>query len=431
MTIPALLPRGPGHQFVFYGDSCSGVPGAPHAVTHATVNRVVQRLAPPPAFIAYPGDEVIGLTDEAALRAQWAHWLDHEMAWATMPMHHCTGNHTAWDAMSARVFHQVMRGRTDFPAPDDLNTLIRHGDLALVIIDTLYGRLGGEGWVDLARLDALLTEARDARHLLVMGHHPAFAVNGFHGPCQRNLAQPEAVWALLKAHGVTAYLCSHILAFDVQVHEGVLQICSGGAGTAHRMPEGVEYLHAVQMALDAEGLRLQVLDDKAQRREALAWPPGDQRKPLSGLWRPSDPEQACLLSVAGQPEPGVAQRQTLACAVEPDTGVVPIWIGLSGPDQRLTVLLQPQVGRSPHLWRGPALGDGLELLLHPGMGPGGLLWRRDGAWTSLEHTAPWGLERFPTPLRWQVGARPDGSEAFVGRDLSVTIEALAIDPVRP
>ena len=70
-------------------------------------------------------------------------------------------------------------------------------------------------------------------------------------------------------NGALAYLCSHILAFDVQVHDGVLQILSAGAGTAQRMPEGVEYLHAVQLALDAEGLRYQVLDQAGAVREEL------------------------------------------------------------------------------------------------------------------------------------------------------------------
>ncbi|MGY3440120.1 hypothetical protein [Bradyrhizobium sp. USDA 4473] len=63
-----------------------------------------------------------------------------------------------------------------------------------------------------------------------------------------------------------------ILAFDVQVHRGVLQICTAGAGTAHRMPEGVEYLHCVQATLDQRGLRYQVLDTEGAVREQLAWP---------------------------------------------------------------------------------------------------------------------------------------------------------------
>ncbi|MEY9238637.1 hypothetical protein ABIF78_011018 [Bradyrhizobium japonicum] len=69
-SIPALLPRGKGHQFLLYGDSCSGVPGALHEKTFASVNAVVQRLRPQPEFVLFPGDEIIGLTpDPDALRA--------------------------------------------------------------------------------------------------------------------------------------------------------------------------------------------------------------------------------------------------------------------------------------------------------------------------------------------------------------------------
>ena len=66
------------------------------------------------------------------------------------------------------------------------------------------------------------------------------------------------------AIGVLAYVCSHILAFDVQVHQGVLQILTGGAGTHDMhlglMPEEPEYFHLVQGAIDTDGLRYQVLD---------------------------------------------------------------------------------------------------------------------------------------------------------------------------
>jgi len=81
-AIPALVPRGAGHQFVLYGDSCSGVPGGRHEQAFARVNAVVRRLAPGPQFLVFAGDEVAGLTPEPrALRAQWRHWLDVEMGW--------------------------------------------------------------------------------------------------------------------------------------------------------------------------------------------------------------------------------------------------------------------------------------------------------------------------------------------------------------
>ena len=80
-TIPALLPRGTGHQFVCYADGCSGVPNGRHEATFASVNAVVRRLRPHPEFVCFPGDEIIGLTADDELRRQWRYWLDREMAW--------------------------------------------------------------------------------------------------------------------------------------------------------------------------------------------------------------------------------------------------------------------------------------------------------------------------------------------------------------
>src|SRR5271168_2750026 len=111
-SIPALLPRGPGHQFVLYGDSCSGIPGAPHEQTFAQVNAVVARLTPPSDFVIFTGDEIAGLTASAdELHEQWRYWLDVEMGWldrTRTPLWHTTGNHTVYDTMSEAVFREVL-----------------------------------------------------------------------------------------------------------------------------------------------------------------------------------------------------------------------------------------------------------------------------------------------------------------------------------
>lgn len=76
--IPALMPRASGgSQFVFYGDCCSGIPGALHEANLAAVNRVVRRLRPVPEFVLFLGDHVFGLTDDyEALQNQWHHTFD-------------------------------------------------------------------------------------------------------------------------------------------------------------------------------------------------------------------------------------------------------------------------------------------------------------------------------------------------------------------
>lgn len=443
-ALPTLQPVGPGAHFAFYGDSCSGIPNARHEANLKRINDVVRHLDPPPQFIAFPGDEVIGLVaDETALRAQWRHWFEHEMAWldtSQTPLLNATGNHTVYDAMSARVYADVMGHLPDNGPADALkrNYVWRRGDLAIIVVDTMDIRFGGEGHVDLEWLARALETHQDARWTFVMGHQPAFPVNGYTGPYQRTLG-PEYVrpfWQLLKENGVMAYLCSHILAFDVQVYAGVLQICSAGAGTAHRMPEDVEYLHCVQMAVDGDGLRYQTLDDAGQPREALSWPPPEpahcfELSTDAPAQTPVDLTDAiATFAISGQATAdGLGARQTLLAAVADNAGDMPLWIGLSGQDQRLMIALQPTPGRSPHQWLGPTVQPGalfaFDLMLHPGMGPGGLLWRQAGQshWTSMDGASPWGLERLTWPGRLVLGQDTNGGAIFRGARLACHLGA--------
>lgn len=442
-TIAALTPDGRGHQFVFYGDSCSGVPDAPHEETHAGINRVVARLSPAPEFIVYLGDEIIGLTtDEAELRRQWRHWLDTEMAWLdrrVIPLYNTTGNHTTYDAMSERVFAEVLSHlpRNGPPGQDGLSYFVRRGDLLLVVVHTSWSGLGGEGHVETDWLADTLRRHADARWKFVAGHHPVFSVNGFSGPYQREIGSEHAgeFWRLLVDHGILAYLCSHILAFDVQVHDGVLQITTAGAGTAHRMPEGIEYLHCVQAAIDARGLRYQVIDGDGDVRESLSWPVD---LPTSTQWpclpmgeqvavkHETDGQAIVAWRLAGRSAPDGGAPQSLLTAWSPDHALPSLWIGLTGQGQRLTVILCPTAGRSPHYWYGPGLDPDapfdFQVALYAGMGPGGMLWRQDDSapWTSLEGASPWGAERLIWPARWSVGHGKGGESDTPFRGLDLT-----------
>jgi len=441
------VPRdGVGHQFVCYADCCSGVPGAPHEAAFAAVNGVVARIRPQPEFICFPGDEIRGLTaDDEELRGQWRYWFEREMGWldrSATPLYHTTGNHTTYDAASEAVFREVLAHlpRNGPPGQERLAYFVRRGNLLLVFVNTAWSGLGGEGRVETAWLNRTLADHADARYKLVLGHHPVHPVNGFSGPYQREIA-PEngrAFWQVLVRHGVLAYLCSHILAFDVQVHEGVLQILTAGAGTTGRMPEGIEYLHCVQAALDAEGLRYQVLDTSGQVREWLAWPPalppserwkplarGDQPAPVSGGGGDAAQARLVVYRFSGVCSPAGGEAQTLLCGWDPSPALAPLWIGFQGCERRLGVLLSPAPGRSPHLWRGLVLPPGkpfdVQVAIHTGMGPGGLLWRRDDTapWSSLAAASPWGADRLVWPARWSVGQGQRGPSdcPFLGRDL--------------
>jgi hypothetical protein len=427
---------------VIYADSCSGIPGALHERTFASVNDVVRRLHPRPEFILFPGDEIIGLTaDAGALRAQWRHWLDTEMSWldrCEVPLWHTTGNHTTYDRMSEAVFREVLNlPRNGPPGQEGLSYWIRRDDLLMMFVHTLWSGLGGEGHVETDWLEATLAQHRDARHRLVLGHHPVYPVNGYTGTYQREIGHEyrDRFWDILVRADVTAYLCSHILAFDVQVHRGVLQICTAGAGTAHRMPEGVEYLHCVQAALDDDGLRYQVLHTGGVVRERLKWPlpsfgggwttlpRGISPAPLCGVPAPGT---VIALKLSGHTAVSAAAPQTLLCAPVPGM-IAPLWLGLRGPKQTLTLILGRESGRSPHYWIGPDLCAGqdfaLDVAFYPDMGPGGVLWRRSGdtRWTSFAAASATGLEHLSWPAVWSVGhgqARADDTP-YAGSQLRI------------
>lgn len=81
----------------------------------------------------------------------------------------------------------------------------------------------------LAWLDGQLGK-HAGRHLFVLGHEPAFSAGAHRTGLDHNEGARDAFWKVLRARGVTAYLCSHQHQFDAGRHDGVWQVISGGAG---------------------------------------------------------------------------------------------------------------------------------------------------------------------------------------------------------
>ena len=453
--IPALMPRdNQGHQFLFYSDCCSGVPGATNESKHASVNAMANRIRPRPEFIAFPGDAIMGyVEDQDALRTQWNYWLHTEMKWCQslgIPLYQSTSNHHTYDFGSETVFREVhpnlpQNGPAKYRG---LEYFLRRGNLLYVSMhqpDRLKP-YRSDMVFDPRWLDKVLSQNADAKYKLVAGHYPCFPVNGYGqypGWCFRP-EERQPFWDVLVRHQVDAYLASHILAFDVQAHDGVLQILSGGAGTwdggpLPLMPSRSEYLHAVQMALDGQGLRYQVLDKKGQRRERLNWP---FTLPDSPGWAAVTTDNVGDLAKQQITESIVAWRcagrltdynvgspaQTMLCAYGNLEAATTIWIGVDGFPPRLTVQLIPEAGYGVQNWRGPAIKKDqpfdFQIALHAGMGPGGVLYRtRDSApWTSLSSTSSKGAEDLSWPKHWRFGTGESGAtdRPFRNPELKIT-----------
>lgn len=436
--IPALLPRDPsGHQFVLYSD-CT-VNGGPQdfsvkaAEALRGINRVIQRLDPKPEFIAFPGDAV----NQGVNANEWEFFLN-ELKWTRergIPVLQSTSNHNTHSYIAEANFR---RFHPDLPlnGPGDQKGLaywVRRGNLLYVSVHHPAGPSAAyrtdHDFGDMAWVDEALAKNADAEYKFVAGHYPVFRINGY-----TTMSMPredwEPFWEVLKKHRVDAYLTSHVLAFDVQVRDGILQICSGGAGPG-LMPEQTEGTHAVQIAFDRQGTRYQVLDINGRVRESLVWPflpPEDVASRPEKQWTAMESAQPVPLGPAGKDRISLFHISGLSYYSEPHVHRIELLKGTRGDQTTLAVWvdllslrlhvsaavagigLQHWVGPLVDFRKGPM---DIQLALHPGMGPGGVLWRvRDGRnpWSSMETTAEYGLDA----LQW-----PDTIvKLAVGRDIS-------------
>ncbi len=450
---------------MFYGDCCSGRPGHEYEVDFATINAVAKRVVEDrrPQFICFLGDNISGkklhpppgetggITDDKdELHRQWRYWFDHEMAWLDRnkyPLFHITSNHNTFNAGGAEVFRQVQSDlpQNGPPGQEGLAYHVRRGDLFMVFVHTADETSRGDATrIETAWLDQVLTQNADARYKIVIGHHPMLPVNGFDWHPDWNMVPDEAqrFWDVLERHGVMAYLCSHVLAFDVQARRGVLQVTTACGGVSQ--PPSIEYQHLAEACVDERGFRCQTIDAQAKRREWICWPfeapPAETWQPIEARdvvlpmpdgWEDRDEKcQIFLLRFRGVcPRPWSGKPQTMLLGYSGGNFGSPrnCTFILSGPEPRLHVGL---VVEHPYAqqWSGPTLKPGepfdLQVAIHPGMGPGGILWRADeqSPWSSMTSESPRGAERAGWTIQWKVGHNVCGPEdrPFTGDDLSIT-----------
>src|SRR5215469_5114914 len=274
-----------GHRFILVGDCCSGIPGGPHEAVFAALGARMAALTPVPDFLCFLGDHVEGLTDEPTLRAQWRYWLEQEFAWAErggFPVYHLAGNHDTYDEMSERVFRETFPGLPQNGPEDDrgLSYYAVKDDLLLVFTNSATARMGA-GRVETEWLSLVLDQHRAIPQKLVFGHYPVLPVNGYttHPLWRIEPVAGERFWSLLVEHEVLAYVCSHVIAFDTRAEGGVLQICSGGAGTRYG-PSGnfmrgeSQFFHFVACELAKGKLAMTALDEAGTARRRIDWPVG-------------------------------------------------------------------------------------------------------------------------------------------------------------
>lgn len=422
------------YGLVLLGDSCSGVPGHIHEANFQAIREALSACALTDRTLCYLGDHVSGYVDtKRELRLQWRYFLQREfaaLADAFDHIYHIPGNHDVYDRKSLEVYDQILPvdAIANLAARKQLNYAVCDGEALLVFLNTADPANHGHAIIDVSWLEEALTAGDDASVKLVFGHHPILPVNGYADyPNWR--VSPELgdrAWSLMLAHGVRAYICSHIIAFDFRARGGLVQLCTGGAGTEYgpggAMPGETEYRHFVACDVSEAEISYRVFDETGQCREQLTWPPS-LKPPLETLMllpgrpaicralpqhstaRPSDGAFFVNWTLRGDLS-GNSSGGTLL-AGRKDAHSAPMFsIDTGGTSGRLTVRLESPSGKKPHLWTGPELKPNAaisyDVAAHGGAGPGGVLLRVPGGqWSSLESSSACGIAEVGWPLLWE------------------------------
>jgi hypothetical protein len=431
-------------RILLLGDSCSGIPGTAEEVRFRRLVEAVLPHAGSADCLCYLGDHIAGYTaDQNELARQWEHFLGLEfapLAAAFAPVFHLPSNHTVYDPASAAFF----AGRVQDPMPagrlllrEGLNFAAEVGEAALIFLCTADARRRGQATIDLPFLSRALGAAAGARWRIVLGHHPLWPVNGYARFPLWCVAPAEArqAWAMLCAAGVSAYACSHIIAYDLQIHDGVPQICTAGAGTVYgpggAMPGAVEYPHFVVLDLEEGRMSWRVYDQLSTARDRFEWPmaPGDSV--MSATLGATAVE---IAAPAGwDRRPAAAFRLEWHIRAEAAGGIdrplLYAWSEEEGPAilrldlaaGRLVGQLVPVAGEGARRWLGPSLaGDqplDLEVVLHGNAGPGGFMVRASGgAWSSMASDSARGAELMCWPRLWVAGRDPEAEGGQPGQE---------------
>jgi hypothetical protein len=308
-------------------------------------------------------------------------------------LRHIPSNHVHFSPESARVYERFC-GNAEWTENID--------GIQYLAINTADIDRHGDAGIDVERLERRLAALDPTLPIVALGHHPIWPVNGYTTPQQWVVPAPQGqeAWDVMRAHGVRLYACSHIIAFDVQLRDGIVQLCTGGAGTEYgpnaAMPAPTEGLHFVLV----EGLSGDIIG--ISRISCGGQPPETWRLIRHGArWEPDLGPQYALASpppwVVGdglrilvKRWPGETGNMRLLCA---DEG--PPMCGLTVEDKGAVLAITPQAGEDARhwFWDSPnANWQQLELFVIRGKGPGGILGRSDATVSSLRTYSARGLE---------------------------------------
>ena len=219
--IPVMRAGRGGHEFVIYGDSCSGSAGRAPRVELQADQRRHPGAGRATRIHLFSRRRDHGLDSQSGRFARAMELFFRAVKWlgltaSLIPLYHTTGNHTVYDKMSESVFREVMAHlpsngppRPTRPCP----IAVRRGDLLLIFVNTLHAGTGGEGTIETDWLERILEATwrrpPQAGTAGIIRSGPSMATRADY---QRTIERENGrrFWEILARHGVVAYcLQSH------------------------------------------------------------------------------------------------------------------------------------------------------------------------------------------------------------------------------
>ncbi len=207
-----------------------------------------------PEFLLIPGDLVMGRWPSKADIDRYA--AIYYPAWTSRMKKHglkvyaALGDHDVgdnpWPAGKAELvphFKAKFREYLKMPlnGPDHMQGTAfwwKHRDVLFISVDVFEEGDGGrQGMINtqvtgqqLAWLEQVLQQNRDAQHIIVMGHTPIL------GPVRKwsssglmlSGGRESPLWQTMKKYGVDVYLCGEVHAITCIERDGIMQIAHGG-----------------------------------------------------------------------------------------------------------------------------------------------------------------------------------------------------------
>jgi len=184
-------------------------------------------------FTVHLGDKISGNRDADVVRKQYEEFLG-VIKKLRGTIYYTVGNHEIEGVKENEVIHKNLFG--------PLHRAFIHNDCLFIILNT--ESVGNEGAIageQLSWLEDELEKGKDCRYIFVFFHRPLFSVLSRNKDHLHYVSEKhrDEIANLFKKYKVSAVFTGHEHLYYSGIHNGLLQVVSGGGGAPfHFYPEG-------------------------------------------------------------------------------------------------------------------------------------------------------------------------------------------------